>query len=187
MRGEDDVARREGERASGEVQAVAGVGRERDLARLGVQEPRHGDAGGLEAGLQLAVGQEMRGGPLRGEFIERAARALGDRADGGVVQVDGIRGPREFRGAQRTELVAQRAQPGGVVRDVGHARTSRASRNPSPTRFTPSTTNESAASAMIAPPTPSVPATITGPRTLGRTWRATSRPSDTPRARAACT
>src|SRR2546422_1465151 len=143
-----------------------------------------------------------------------------------VVQVDGVRGPRELRGAQRAELVAQGAQPSRVVRDVGHARTSSASRRPSPTRLTPSTvmpiaspgksnthgatrsrsrpsaimapqdgvggwaprpTNERAASAMIAPPTPRVAAMITGPRTLGSTCRATSRASDAPSARAACT
>src|SRR5207247_10612332 len=56
-----------------------------------------------------------------------------------VLQGDAGGGPREFRGAEREGLVAQGAQASGVVRDVGHARTSSASRRPSPTRLTPST------------------------------------------------
>src|SRR5207249_530033 len=93
----------------------------------------------LQSRLELAVREEVRGGPLRGELVQGAARALGDGTDGGVVQVDGVRRPGKLRGAQRAELIAQGAQPGRVVRDVGHALTSSASRRPSPTRLTPST------------------------------------------------
>src|ERR1043166_3330058 len=53
--------------------------------------------------------------------------------------------------------------------------------------WAPRPMNESAASAMIAPPMPSVAATITGAITLGSTWRAMMRTSDAPSARAAWT
>src|SRR5256886_9598296 len=189
-----------------------------------VEQPGDRHARRLQPGLQLAVREEVRGGAFGGELVEHAAGALRDGPDGRVVQIDGVRRPGELGGAQRAELVAQGAQARRVIGDVGHARTSSASRKPSPMRLTastvrpiaspgksdthgatrsrsrpsatlapqegggggaPSPTNESAASAMIAPPTPSVAATITGPSTLGSTWRVRSPRSDAPNARAA--
>src|SRR5437588_269379 len=223
---EHHVAGLERQGARREVQPVTGVGGERDLGGLRVEQPGDRHARRLQPGLLLAVREEVRGGAFGGELVEHAAGALRDGPDGRVVQIDGVRRPWELRRPQRAELVAQGAQARRVIRDVGHARTSSASRKPSPMRLTASTvrpiaspgksethgatrsrsrpsatiapqegvgggapnpTNESAASAMIAPPTPRVAATITGLRTLGSTWRAASRASEAPSARAAWT
>src|SRR6266436_4400919 len=51
----------------------------------------------------------------------------------------------------------------------------------------PNPRNDSVDSAMIAAATSMVPATITGPRALGRMWRTTWRAVDAPSARAAST
>src|SRR5207249_10798155 len=63
----------------------------------------------LQSRLELAVREEVRGGPLRGELVQGAARALGDGTDGGVVQVDGVRRPGKLRGAQRAELIDRKS------------------------------------------------------------------------------
>src|SRR5439155_20374954 len=90
-------------------------------------------------GLELPIGEQVGRGAFGGEFVEGAAGALGDGADGRVVQGDGVGGPGKLGGAERPERVAQGAQAGGGRGDVRHARPSSASRRPSPSRFNPST------------------------------------------------
>src|SRR5206468_5435492 len=226
-----DVAGLQGQGAGREVQTEAGVGGECDLRRVGIDQLRNSKACGGETGEQLPIREKVWRGAFGGEFVEGSAGAFGYWSDGGVVQIDRVGGPREFRRAERLERLAQRAHVRGMIGDFGHAirpkpRTSSASRRPSPSRFSPSTArpiatpgaiethgatrsksrpsatiaphdgvggcaprpmNDSAASAMIAPPMPSVAATITGAITLGSRWRAMIRASDAPRARAACT
>src|SRR5712691_5617566 len=86
----------------------------------------------------------MRCGAFGGELIECATRPLGYWSDGGVIEIGRIGGPRELRRAERLERLAQGAHVRGVIRDFPHAtrpsaRTSSASRSPSPSRLRPST------------------------------------------------
>ena len=117
---EHDVAGLERQGTGREVQPVTGVRRERDLGGLRVEQPGDRLARRLQPRLQLAVGEQVRGGTLGGELVEHAAGALRDWPDGRVVQVDGVRRPGELRRPQGAELVTQRAQARRVIGDVGH-------------------------------------------------------------------
>src|SRR5258705_6902483 len=187
------------------------IGAGRDGGGVDIDQLPNSKAGCGEAGEQLPVREKVWRGAFGGEFVEGSAGAFGYWSDGGVVQVDRVGGPREFRRAERLERLAERAHVRGMICDFGHAirpkpRTSSASRRPSPSKLRPSTArpiatpgaiethgatrsrsrpsatiaphdgvggcaprpmNDSAASAMIAPPMPRVAATITGAITLG--------------------
>ncbi len=74
VRHEDHVAAPQGQRAGREVQAVAGVGRERDLGGVGVEESGHGDARRLQSRLELAVREQVGSRPLFAVNSSRARR-----------------------------------------------------------------------------------------------------------------
>jgi hypothetical protein len=100
---DDAIAGLEGQGARREVQPVAGVDGERDLASVGVDEPRGDVARRLQPRLEIAIGKQVRCGAFGVEGVENAARALGDRPARRVVEVDGVGGPGEFAGAQVLE------------------------------------------------------------------------------------
>src|SRR5207244_12656989 len=114
------LCRLQRQRAGSDVHHLAAVGGERDRRRVTVDELRNSETGGGKSGEQLTIREQVRGGAFGGEFVECATSPLRDRPDRGVVQVDGIGRPREFRRAQRLERLAQRTYVGRVIGDFRH-------------------------------------------------------------------
>ena len=84
---------------------------------VGADEPGDLPARLRQHGEQLPVGQLVRRGAAAVELVQHQPGPLRQRADAGVVQVDGVRGPGEFGGAEEVHVVTARPCPS---RDLGY-------------------------------------------------------------------
>ena len=93
---QDDVARPEGQRTGRHPQAEAGVGREGDFGRIGVEEARHRGAGVGERPKQVLVSQLEGPGALEVHPVRGAPGPLRQGADRGMIEIDRAVRPGKF-------------------------------------------------------------------------------------------
>ena len=104
---QDHIAATEGEHPGGEVQPEAGIGGERDLGQVGVEEASRAIPRSRQNGLQLLIGEPERGGAPLIEPGQDLPGPLRNRSGGGVVQVDVGCGPGELRVPEGLDVVGR--------------------------------------------------------------------------------
>src|SRR6185437_9915156 len=145
VRADDDVAGLERQRERGQVQAEAGVRRQRDLGCVSTDALRDQFAGFRQLPELPFVGDALRICPQASPFGKRLDRTPWQRPGGRVVEIDGLArlGPCELVPPHCLDVVAHgRAISGSPAPRGTPARTDRgssASRNASPSKLNPNT------------------------------------------------